>query len=439
MSQGTLIVLWWLCGLLVVVSRARAEAVQRLEPERLKATHESIIALAKQRQPMPSRGPWRDCRTLIHVHSSLSFDSPGKLDEIVAAARQASATAILFTEHPRRGGDCIADGHRGVVDGVLLVPGAEMDGLLVFPAEGQSLLGAKRAATTQQHDGALTFRSHLEDHGPDRLPGLTGTEIYNTHADFKDELRWSQLLSAAWMAPLAGRAIEQYPQEAFGAIQDYPADYLRRWDEWTAAGPLTGIAANDSHHNQVYTLDRTEPGRLRLFDALGKTIFDLPAEKLPFDSTLSEGGNNEKRTIDLDPYVRSFRHVSTHLLVRSIDRRGIWEALAAGRAYVAFDWLADPTGFTFTAHRGSESWPMGSRVDGSELPKLRAAAPLPCQHRLYRDGRELKRQDGREIEFHIDAAGRYRVEAWLAIAGEPRLWILSNPVYVHTSRQDPSM
>ncbi len=40
---------------------------------------------------------------------------------------------ILFTEHPASHYDYVNDGHHGLTDGVLLIPGAETDGFLAYP------------------------------------------------------------------------------------------------------------------------------------------------------------------------------------------------------------------------------------------------------------------------------------------------------------------
>ena len=67
--------------------------------------------------------------------------------------------------------------------------------------------------------------------------------------------------------------------------------------------------------------------------------------------------------LQLDPDVRSFRHVSTHLLMRGFDEVAVRDALAAGRAYVGFDWMCDPTGFVFRATDGQNIFPMGGDVN----------------------------------------------------------------------------
>ena len=75
------------------------------------------------------------------------------------------------------------------------------------------------------------------------INGLTGSEIYNTHADFKDEPKFlAALRSPLTMLTLMG-AVKQYPQEVFGALMDYPADYLEMGDPDVAERFLTAFEA----------------------------------------------------------------------------------------------------------------------------------------------------------------------------------------------------
>ena len=57
-------------------------------------------------------------------------------------------------------------------------------------------------------------------------------------------------------------------------------------------------------------------------------------------------------------------------------------------------------------------------------------APLPVRWRLVRDGKVVSEAAGRTLDEPVTGPGNYRVEAWLTVAGEPTIWILSNPVYV---------
>ena len=61
---------------------------------------------------------------------------------------------------------------------------------------------------------------------------------------------------------------------------------------------------------------------------------------------------------------------------------------------------------------------------------LKAQAPLDAHWRLIRSGKLLIESDGPTFENKVTEPGIYRIEAWLDVAGEKRIWILSNPIYV---------
>jgi hypothetical protein len=106
------------------------------------------------------------------------------------------------------------------------------------------------------------------------------------------------------------------------------------------------------------------------------------------------------------------------------------EALEAGRAFVAFDSIADATGFDFTATSGEVRHPMGSQISLPDELRLVARAPLAGHWKLIQSGKLLAEAEGAEFERRIDEPGIYRVECWLDMAGQRRIWILSNPIYV---------
>jgi hypothetical protein len=137
--------------------------------------------------------------------------------------------------------------------------------------------------------------------------------------------------------------------------------------------------------------------------------------------------------LDFDPYYRSFRNVSTHILAPKLDESGIRAALKAGHAYVAHDWMGDPTGFRFEAvdAAGKPVAGLGDEVKWAEGLRLAARLPLPALVRLLRHGREVARAEGKAaFEHPVAEPGAYRLEAWLKLDGEWRPWVLSNPVYV---------
>ncbi len=414
---------------------ARGDALERLKPERLEATHRAVAELRSLRQEVTRPGPYRDFRANLHVHSAFSHDSRGTIAEIVAAAKAVGTRVLLFTEHPSDKYDFFKEGHQGTRDGVLLIPGAETDGFLAYPTH--SLRGLTHGTPQEFTDlvrrkGGLVFLCHLEERMDWDIRGMTGSEIYNTHADFKDEKALAKALRNPLYLVKMGELSAKYPQETFSALQDYPADYLRRWDQLCEKAPLTGVAGNDSHQNVGLVIRLVEGNKARFEDALGEKLMELDAAKVPRLKELSAGkkaGDVLFRVV-LDPYENSLRHVGTHLLLTELTKPAVWEALEAGRAYVAFDWLADATGFDFAAQSPSHRHEMGSRFPLEKGLKVRAQAPLPVKWKLIRNGKVASETAGRTLEVPVTEPGNYRAEAWLTVAGEDMIWVLSNPVYV---------
>lgn len=265
-----------------------------------------------------------------------------------------------------------------------------------------------------------------------QINGLTGNEIYNTHADAKDEKRfYSSLKNPLWLVK-AAPLFEKYPQESLLALLDYPADYLKRWDELCEIAPHTGVSANDSHQNIGLRIKLAEGNKARVEDALGEELIVLDAKIVqaiqPFPETTAVGDTIFR--LQLDPYENSLRHVGTHVLATGLTRDAICEALERGRAFVAFDGIADARGFDFAAMQGETRHEMGSRVPPSDGLKLVGKSPLPGHWRLFCSGQLIHEADGNPLEYAITAAGNYRVEVWLNVAGELKPWVLSNPVYV---------
>jgi hypothetical protein len=417
-------------------SLADDNALDRFALERLRAVHEAVVRLASQRREVPRGGELGEYRANLHVHSAFSHDSRGTIEEIVAAAKKAGTKVLMFTEHPADHYDFYLDGHRGMRDGVLLVPGAETKGMLVYPRE--SLRGLDSAPVQQFSDlvrgqDGLTFLSHLEERMDWEIQGISGVEIYNTHADFKDERRLlSQFRNPLWILSAAAR-IREYPQEAFSALHNYPADYLRRWDQLCAESPHTGVSANDAHQNVGLVIRLTEDNKARVEDPLGEKLLEVDAAAL---TALLPANNRAAKTdgvifkLQLDPYENSLRHVGTHLLMPELTEAAVWQALQSGRAFVAFDWIADATGFDLAAETDGKRYEMGSQFGWRADLRLAGRAPLAGKWKLYRNGQLHFESVGETFQAAIKESGRYRAELWLDVAGEDYVWVLSNPFYV---------
>lgn len=421
-------------GVFAVAARAE-DAIDRLAPDRVRKVHEAVVALAGARTPVERDGDLKEYRCNLHVHSAFSHDSRGKIGSIVAAAKRAGTDALLFTEHPAAHYDFVTDGHSGFVDGVLLVPGAETKGMLVYPRRsvpGHDALEPQDLVRRVAGGGGMTFLSHLEERMDWALAGLTGCEIYNTHADAKEETRLYQMMKNPLWLVQAKKVLDEYPQESLAAIFDPPAAYLARFDELCQSFPHTGVSANDAHENVGLRITLLEGDKVRVADALDEelTVLDravvaaftaIPADAEPGDVVFS---------LQLDPYENSLRHVGTHVLATALTRDAIEEALQAGRAFVAFDWIADSRGFDFHARDAAGRHEMGSHVKIAASPTLVGKAPLPGRWKVINRGEVVHEADGDAFEYGVVSPGNHRVELWLDVAGRPLPWVLSNPIYV---------
>jgi hypothetical protein len=422
----------------------RWSTVERLSDQRLAAAHEAADALREATsRPAPFPG-LTDYRAIFHAHASDSDHTGGTLDELLADAARAEVKIVFLSDHPRPPRDFMRS-WRGVRNGVLFVPGAETaSGYLLHPERSimERIEGPPAELLAATTEGAgLAFVSHLEDHEEPVFEGVTGMEIYNRHADSKDDAA-SMLALVEWMTDPSGvvrlrNAISRHPVEVYAAQQDYPEDYLAIWDRETAAGRrLVGVAANDCHHNQVFVVKKVDDTSVRV-----GTVVDSDDEMRVFTTAtrprlgemtrLHDPGDVVAR-LDFDPYWVSMRYVSTHVLASALEEAAVREAVEAGRVYVSHDWIADPSGFRFFAAAG-DGGPrhlMGDEAAWQPGLRLIAELPLAARVRLLRDGVEVRAEQAARLEHVAEEPGVYRVEAWVEIDGEPRPWIYANPIYL---------
>lgn len=422
-----------LVALLGFCAGLRGDALDRMTAEKLAAVRARVAEWAKQRQDVPRPGPWKEYRANLHVHSAFSHDSRGKIEDIVASAKKAGTQVLMFTEHPAAHYDFVKDGHQGMRDGVLMIPGAEEAGLLAYPlAPVPKAAGTLEMANLVKRTGGLSFLAHLEERMDVESPDLAGVEIYNIHALFKEQKRLvSSMKNPIWLAN-AAKMINQYPQEAYSTLHDYPANYLKRFDELCQKRPHTGVSANDAHQNIGLVLRLGENSKVLVEDALGEKLLEIDrlvagaVAKIPVDA---KAGDVILR-LQLDRYENALRHAATHLLMREQTREQVWDALESGRAFVGFDWMADSTGFRLVVQDGVARHELGAKVALKPGMRLVGQAPLAGDWKVIRNGKVVNEAAGRGLEMELREPGVYRAEVWLDIAGEKRVWILSNPIYV---------
>jgi len=355
-------------------------STQRLERKHLQAVHEARMEFARQRVALTNLSVYEDYRAVIHVHAEDSDHTGGTRAEVLTAARKAGVRVVMLTDH--RGPK--AETWHGMRDGVLFVAGAEEEGQLRFPNFDE----ARKA----QPKGELRFLCHVEDRTNADTAGFDGMEICNRHTDAKlepamisyvraaanDAARWSELTNSA----------RAYPDECFGASTSHWPEIFAKWDQELRKHHFTGIAANDAHQNQVVA------------------------------------------GVMFDPYEVSFRNLTTHILARDLTEPAIRQSLREGRAYVAHDWLCDPSGFNFGAANNLGLFDMGDTAPMVGGTRLVAQVPLPARLKVFHNGRVVRETNSSFLSLTVKEPGAYRLEAWLTVDGEARPWIYSNPVYL---------
>jgi hypothetical protein len=435
-------------GLLAVSATAaepkrKYSPVERMAPARLKATDEDVRRIQRSRRPLSPRPGPHDYRAILHAHAEDSAHTGGTRPEMLAEAKVAGVQAILLSDHHRPPRDFFRDSWQGLRDGVLFLPGSEDRGFLLLPSRSimdrmsdpdPAFLEAVKA------DGGLIFLSHIEERPDHSMAGLDGMEIYNRHADAKNDAAGLLSIVLKLTDPESLKELEEslrlYPDALFAAQVEYPSDYLAKWDAETKTRRLTGVAANDCHHNQVLLVKMVDAETVRVGTNVeaDERMRSVSATLRPGISAMTKGHRpgDVLARVDLDPYHRSFRNVSTHILAPELTEPAIRAALREGHAYVSHDWICDPTGFRF-------EWldPTGLRtLMGGEVPapkgRLIAEFPVTCRIRLLNEGRVIAETTGDRLEHAVATPGVYRVEGWLELDGEPRGWIYANPIYVRS-------
>jgi hypothetical protein len=442
--------MFWLTAAVAVADaagpapRVKLTPADRMTRPHLKAAHEDVERIKRSRRDLPPVPGLNDYRTIFHAHAEDSAHTGGTRPEMLTEAKRVGVRAIFLSDHYRPPRDFITDSWRGLHDGVLFVPGSEVRGFLILPA--RSIMGRMDDPTPEfarevRADGGLIFLSHVEERPGHPMVGLSGLEIYNRHADAKKDRAGLLSLTARMTDPKSLAELQDclrlYPGELFAAQASYPDDYLAKWDHETTSRRLTGVAANDCHHNNLLILKMVDEATVRVGTNVDRDdqMRPLTATFFPGIRKLTAGHRpgDVLARLDLDPYRVAFLNVSTHILARSLDEDAMRAALRAGHVYVSHDWMCDPTGFGFEWSSGDGSDGralMGDEVKFSAGGTLSARFPVACRVRLLCGGRPVAEASGDRFEHRATGPGVYRVEGWLEIDGEERPWVYSNPIYL---------
>ena len=228
--------------------------------------------------------------------------------------------------------------------------------------------------------------------------------------------------------------LEKYPLEIFAAQQDYLENYISKWDSESLSHRVTGVAANDCHHNQVVTVKVGGPDMLEIWMTGDKEpSFNINTRRAPRIPELTRGHakGDVVATFDLDPYERSLSYVTTHILASKLDEAVVRNSLRSAHAYVSHDWLCNPQGFAFIAESGGKRvGVIGDEVKFGPGLSLKLEAPVAGKIKVFRNGKLLSESDSDRLDLKVTEPGVYRPEVWLNVGGELRPWIYSNPIRV---------
>jgi hypothetical protein len=416
--------------------------VERMSLGRLESAHKDRLRYEQSRRKVGLKTGYDDYRAILHAHAEDAPHTGGTRAEMLEAAKRAGVRVIMLTDHRQAGRDFITDSWRGLRDGVLFIPGAEAEGFLAFPVASvgnKQISNREDFVRTIKQGGGNIFLSHVEEKLDWATDGLDGLEIYNHHTDIKDEVEFTLWLRGALTDVIRlkqlAQALALYPQEVIAAQQDYLSSIIEKWDRDARRHRLTGVAANDCHHNQVFTVTAVDDKTAEVGIITSRpTKTRVSTEQVAGVAALVKGREPGEvvARLDFDPYERSFRYVTTHILAERLTETHVRDALRRGHAYVAHDWMCDPTGFAFVAEsHGKRVAAMGDEAGMSEGMMIKAETPVACIIKLFHDGAMVKSSESRVLDFEPRSPGVYRIEAWLEIDGEQRPWIYSNPIYVN--------
>jgi hypothetical protein len=420
----------------------KLSSIERLKTVHLKAAHEDAERLQKIRKTLPPLKGLNDYRSILHAHAEDSAHTGGTRPEMLADAKKAGVQVIMLTDHLRPPRDFM-DSWRGLHDGVLFIPGSEAKGFLVYPVS--SIMDKMEAPKNEliqavTANNGLIFLSHVEERKNHSMEGLTGLEIYNRHFDAKKDMAGLIALAMRLLAPKQLAELQEdvrlYPDEVLAAQVTYQDEYIQKWDAESQARRLTGVAANDCHHNQIMIVKMVDENTVLVGTNVDedKEMRKMTADSKPSIRELTKGHQpgDILAKVDFDPYYRSFRNSATHILAPELTEQAIRSALQQGHCFVSHDWMCDAAGFSFQLvnEKSKEQKFMGDEVTFSEGQKFMAKFPVSCHARLLKNGKVVAESDSDTLEQAVGSPGVYRLEAWLKLDGEDRPWIYANPIYV---------
>jgi hypothetical protein len=371
-------------------------------------------------------------RGVLHVHSYWSHDSEGTLADIVPAAKTNNIDFIFLTDHPHGDIDTLPRGFSGIFEKVLIVPGSEKQGFDVWPLDSVILDWSRNKDTIAKNivkNGGIVFYAHPEeDHNWDNK-WYQGMEIYNFHADTKDEF----LIPHVANFILNGR---KYPQWSFREMFDEQTVILARWDSLNTKRKIVGFSAVDTHENQSIRARYIKDGRIE-WVGLNANVIDT-TEVAFWNKWLLHTPDKSGWILKwrIDTYKEGFRYITNYVFSDTLSPASLSDNIKKGHLYTAFMSLGDAGGFMFNCTDRNEKrcGIMGDSVAFDKIKSFSAVSPLPGRFRLIHDCKVVNASSLETYEYkwnELIEKGAYRIEVHIKIGNNELPWIYSNPIYVY--------
>ena len=351
----------------------------------------------------------------LHMHTRYS-DGTGTHKDIAEAAMKTGLDVVIVTDH-----NVLVQGVEGYYRSspssalkphrVLLLVGQEVhdqdrvpqkNHLLIFntPRDLSGLADDPQALINGVAEaGGLSFIAHPKDpEAPVFGEGDISWETWDVQGYTGLEL-WNGLSELKTVVPtkLHGLFYAFFPQFlARGPI----LETVQKWDELMSAGNrVVALGGSDAHALQLH------------MGPLHRVIF---------------------------PYEFHFRTVNTHVFIPEpltgdvqTDKKMIYEALANGHCFVAYDLPAPTRGFRFKAKGLEHSAIMGDEIPAKGGVTLHTHLPTKADITLLKDGISLGTwRNQQTLTYNASEPGAYRVEVRRSYLGKKRGWIYSNPIYI---------
>ena len=371
-------------------------------------------------------------RGVLHVHSYWSHDSEGTLADIVPAAISDNIDFIFLTDHPRGDIDTLPRGYNGLYEKVLIVPGSEKQGFDAWPLKSTIIdwsLNKDSIAKNIVENGGIVFYAHPEeDHNWDNK-WYQGMEIYNFHADTKDE----------FLLPHIANFINngrKYPQWSFREMFDEQTAILARWDSLNTKRKIVGFSAVDTHENQSIRARFIKDGRI---EWVGPNANIIDTTRVRFWNEWLLHPPDKSGWIlkwRIDTYKEGFRYITNYVLADALSVASLSDNIKKGHLYTAFMSLGDAGGFMFncTDQNDKVCGIMGDSVAFDKIKSFCAVSPLPGQFRLLHDGTVVDTSSFANYEYkwaEMIERGAYRIEVHIKIRNKELPWVYSNPIYIY--------